>query len=195
MLDWTQLSRQSDAYLGWQDVLDVNFACAVGLPGAEAINQASCKETVRAWVKLIRRETNRLAYVFDRRPELYENSFARLEIEVMVTVLQRDLGVHYRQDLIDMDDAAFFSRAEHLFAHGVIQGKSGTCTSLPVVYVAVGRQLGYPLKLVHTKRHVFARWDEPGKEHFNIECTSRGVNWYPDEHYLEWPFASTSEEA
>src|SRR6266851_5083749 len=54
MLDWTQLSRQSDADLGWQDILDLNLACAVGLPSGEAINRASCKETVRSWIGPIR---------------------------------------------------------------------------------------------------------------------------------------------
>ena len=29
----------------------------------------------------------------------------------------------------------------------------GTCSSLPVLQVAVGRRLGYPLKLVTTKGH------------------------------------------
>ncbi len=48
--------------------------------------------------------------------------------------------VHYRQELIDMDDGAFFRDSRHLFLHGIVEGKGGGCASLPV-----GRRLGYPL--------------------------------------------------
>jgi hypothetical protein len=33
----------------------------------------------------------------------------------LATVLQKELGVHYRQEVIDMDDHSFFRRSEHLF--------------------------------------------------------------------------------
>jgi hypothetical protein len=52
-----------------------------------------------------------------------------------------------------------------LFLHGLTQGRGGTCLSMPVAYVAVGRRLGYPLKLVTAKGHLFARWESlDGKE-------------------------------
>jgi hypothetical protein len=64
-----------------------------------------------------------------------------------------------------------------------------------VLYVAVGRELGYPLKLVATKGHLFVRWDGVG-ERFNVETTSKGLNRFDDEYYRHWPFeVSPSEEA
>jgi hypothetical protein len=69
----------------------------------------------------------------------------------------------------------------------------GTCSSLPVLYVAVGRQLGYPLKLVTTRGHLFVRW-EGGGERFNIEGTGRGVNRFEDYYYRHWPFEISKEE-
>ncbi len=60
---------------------------------------------------------------------------------------------------------------------------------MPVLYAAVGRRLGYPIKLVSTfterAGHRFARWDDPGGECFNIEATSEGLMIPPDEHYQE----------
>jgi hypothetical protein len=44
-----------------------------------------------------------------------------------------------------------------------------------VLYVAIGRRLGYPLKLVECKGHLFVRWED-AKERFNIEGTSRGLH-------------------
>jgi len=64
---------------------------------------------------------------------------------------------------------------------------------MPVLVVAVGRRLGYPLKLVRAKAHLFARWDSEG-ESFNIEATGRGWNPYPDSHYRQWPHPFTEAE-
>jgi hypothetical protein len=69
----------------------------------------------------------------------------------------------------------------------------GTCSSMPVLYVALGRRLGYPVKLATTKSHLFIRWDSP-TERFNLEATGKGMNRYDDEHFKRWPFPVTEEE-
>jgi hypothetical protein len=69
----------------------------------------------------------------------------------------------------------------------------GTCSSMPVLYIAIGRRLGYPLKLVTTKSHLFIRW-ESAAERFDLEATGRGMNRYDDEHFKQWPFPVTEEE-
>jgi hypothetical protein len=66
----------------------------------------------------------------------------------------------------------------------------GTCSSLPVLQVAVGRRLGYPLKLVTTKGHLFVRWEGAG-ERFNIEAARQGVNRFTDDYYRHWPMEIT----
>jgi hypothetical protein len=63
---------------------------------------------------------------------------------------------------------------------------------MPVLYVAVGRRLGYPLKLVGAKGHLFFRWED-GKERRNFECTN-GVSCPDDDHYKKWPFPIGDEE-
>ncbi len=58
---------------------------------------------------------------------------------------------------------------------------------MPVMYVAIGRRLGYPMKLVGAKTHLFCRWDGGG-ERFNIEGASNGnVNYFDDDYYRKWP--------
>ena len=64
---------------------------------------------------------------------------------------------------------------------------------MPVLYVALGRRLGYPLKLVTTKAHLFIRWESP-TERFNLEATGKGMNRYDDEHFKRWPFPVSEEE-
>lgn len=96
--------------------------------------------------------------VFERNPAEYGNSKAVFRILMMVTVLQRDKGIMYCPSL--MNQANFFHDARNVFAHGTLEGR-GTCSSLPVTFVAIGRRIGYRLKLVSTKSHVIARWDDP----------------------------------
>ena len=71
--------------------------------------------------------------------------------------------------------------------------RTGTCSSLPVLQVAVGRRLGYPLKLVTTKGHLFVRWEGAG-ERFNIEAAGQGVNRFTDDYYRHWPWEITPAE-
>jgi hypothetical protein len=53
---------------------------------------------------------------------------------------------------------------------------------MPVLYATIGRRLGYPIRLVKAKRHLFCRWDGAG-ERFNIEGAGRGLSVYPDDYY------------
>ncbi len=56
-------------------------------------------------------------------------------------------------------------------------------------------RLGYPIKLVCTKRHLFCRWDDPQTGiQLNIEGAGDGFGIFPDEHYRGWPCPITAEE-
>jgi hypothetical protein len=88
----------------------------------------------------------------------------------------------------------FFADSQDVFLHGLLgPRRMGTCSSMPILYLALGRRLGYPLKLVTTKGHLFLRW-ESETERFNLEATGRGMNRYDDEHYKQWPFPLTEQE-
>ena len=64
---------------------------------------------------------------------------------------------------------------------------------MPVLYVAIGRRLGYPLRLATTKSHLFIRWEGAG-ERFDLEATGKGMNRDDDEHFKQWPYPVTEEE-
>ena len=116
-----------------------------------------------------------------------------------MTVLQQDFGVRYDPCHRASSASAypkdnFFSHSSGLFLHGILgPRRMGTCSSMPVLYVAVGRRLGYPLKLVTTRGHLFARWEDD-RERFNIEATNEGLNCFPDEYYHHWPFELSEQE-
>lgn len=179
----------------------MNLACGEGLSGAEGIEVKESLQTIDAMANQVRRETERHLYRFERNPAEFESSEGYFRMLMLVVVLAEDFRVHYAPEKIAtagearMNDG-FFADSRTVFLHGLTGPKhEGTCSSMPVLYVTVGRRLGYPLKLVTTKGHLFVRW-EGDKERFNIEATGHGVNRFQDDYYRHWPFEiSRSEEA
>lgn len=176
------------------DIAVVNLLCAKGLPGAENLDIPAVQAKLDEWAAKVKSETQRHLYrVSDPRyAEHYQYSEARLRAEFIVQCLQEDCGVHYNMEQVRQVD---FSKPADLFMHGMVNnGNGGTCSSMPVLYAAIGRRLGYPIKLVLAKQHVFCRWDD-GKERFNIEAAGNGgVDYPPDEHYRDWPLPITDTE-
>jgi hypothetical protein len=174
-------------------ILAANLLCAQDLPGADTLDPRQAALVLAEWSSKVAAETERYMYKFRSSPAEYQNSEAYFRVLVMITVLQQDFHVHYNADQIE---APSFADSRDLFLHGILgEKRQGTCVSMPVLYVAVGRRLGYPMKLVTTKAHLFARWERPdGKEKLNIEATNQGLNCYLDDYYLNWPVPMTDEE-
>lgn len=114
--------------------------------------------------------------------------------------IQQDFKCGYNQTLIDsgaMDDrqsTRFFRDSSDIFINGLIEKSKGSCASLPVLMVALGRRCNYPLYLVGCGGHVFARWDD-ATERINLEITNTGVSSHDDEYYKKWPRPISEKEA
>jgi len=181
------------------DIAEMNLLCATGLPGGEKIDIDHCLATLDRWTQRVKFETERHLYrVHDPKwADSYRHSEAYLRASFLLQTLQEDLGVKY--DMTAKDNFKF-DDSRVAFIHGMIPAANqnigdtpgGTCTSMPVMYVAVGRRLGYPLKLVLTDSHIFVRWDGKNHSHpawrerFNIEGTN-GFSSYEDNYYTTWP--------
>lgn len=195
------------AKLGEVDIAEMNLLCATGLPGAEKLDIDHALATLDQWAKRVAFETDRHLYrVTDSRyADAYHRSEAYFRAYFLLQVLAQDLGVKY-----DMTAVGNFSYKDSrvAFLHGMIpmSGQTfadtpgGTCASMPVLYVAVGRRLGYPLKLVTTKGHVFVRWEgkdslNPAwRERFNLDGSGNGCARYEDEYFKAWPYKLTDQE-
>jgi len=194
--DWSlakfEPSRVTDDLLASLDLAEVNLACAQGLPGAEDLDVAACLEKIDEWAELVRHATSRNYNQFLRNPRGFDDSLSKFCMAVLCTTLQRECGVGYNPKRKDDPGDACDSR--NRFLHGITHGAGGTCASLPVLYAAVGRRLGYPLKIVEGARHLFLRWDESDSEsslardRFNIEATADGFASHPNRFYELWPF-------
>jgi hypothetical protein len=168
----------------------MNLACAHGLPGARHLDAALCSKKIAELTAIVDRETQRQMGRFLANPEQYRNSEAYFRILVLITVLQRDCGIRYNRAMI-APNAAFSE--EDSFIFGIFQGQGGTCATLPVLYAAVGRNLGYPIRLVSTWEHLFCRWDDPHtKERFNIEASGHGLSTPDDADYRQGIYERTA---
>lgn len=185
---WQELAWLSEPNLARVDIAIANLACAEGLPGADWIDYGRCREWLAHSATYVRCFTERVMPQFLRRPWDYESSEAYFRVLCMVTALQRDLGLRYNPAKI-ADDARLDTA--DAFIHGAIYGDGGTCATIPVIYAAVGRRLGYPIRLVQAPHHLLARWDDPGGERFNIEATAKGLTCPPDDDYRNGRYSLT----
>jgi hypothetical protein len=153
-VDWKSLALLDDEQLATRDVAAVNLACAAGLPGGPTEEQAAeCIDRLDHYARSVAHYTQSHMPHFLAEPSLY-GSEARFRMVCLLRLLQNAFGVRYNTAKID--DGAAFGPAD-TFIHGALLGSGGTCASLPVVYAAVGRRLGYPLRLVSTWQHEFVR--------------------------------------
>jgi len=195
----TELLALPNEELGQVDIARMNLLCARELPGSEDLNVENAMGTLDRMAARVREETERHWYRFQRNPGEYEDSAGFFRMLMLAVVLGEDFGVEYVAGKRGTAAQAyqgdgFFADSRDVFLHGLTGSKpAGTCSSLPVLQVAVGRRLGYPLKLVTTKGHLFVRWEGKG-ERFNVETTGRGVNRYSDEYYLRWPMEVSEME-
>ncbi len=109
-----------------------------------------------------------------------------------IAVAGRSIGIMYTRDVTLTDHA-------DLFVPGMIETKEGTCSNMPMLHLAIGWRLGWPLKAVVTRDHMWCRWDDgvPGPDdggsYFNLEATAasnEGGGWGgfstpTDEQYIK----------
>lgn len=182
------LLKMTPDELAQTDFALMNLLCAKNLPGAEGMDIPAMLKKLDDWAAKVHFETERHLYrVNDPQfAEHYKHSEARLRAEFIVQVLQEDCGVHYNLEQVRNVD---FGKSQDSFIHGMVgSDNGGTCASPPVLYTAIGRRLGYPIKLALAREHIFMRWDD-GKERFNVEGTGTGnINFPDDSYYRSWPF-------
>lgn len=164
------------------DIALMNLLCAEGLPGAKGLNVRECLVTLDQWAQHASREIDRNYHHFREDPAYYYHSEAFYRMLMLAVVVYEDFGIRYNPKWIASPSEIrgndhFFADSRDILVHGLVgPERMGTCSSMPVIYIALGRRLGYPLKLVTTKAHLFIRWDSP-LERFDLEATGKGMNY------------------
>ncbi|MFQ3169067.1 MAG: hypothetical protein ACI8QI_001626 [Limisphaerales bacterium] len=196
---YTELTALSESDLSNVNIALINLLCAEGLPGAESLNVKQSLKVLDQWTALVKQAERKYRPQFHRDPIRYDNSLAKFKAVNLGLTLKQDLGCDYNMDLVktgamaDIHSTHFFRDSTDLFLHGFTEKRKGSCASLPVLMVAIGRRCGYPLYLASSKGHLFCRWDD-GVERFNIETAIEGVDSKPDSYYRRWPHPFDDDE-
>ncbi len=189
----------SDEEIEHLDLGVMNLLCAQTLPDAKELNVLHYKDLLDLWTEKVRERTEEKYFLFNKDPGRFYNSPGYFKMLVMATVLQEEFKVGYNRELDGKRPLERDKDSRDLFIHGILDDKkTGTCASLPVIYVVIGQRLGYPVQLAITREHVYARWvksEIPGNEEcFNIEVTNQGMMSHSDEYYQNWPWKLTKDE-
>ena len=197
---FSELLTASPESVSGMEIARLNLLCAEGLRGSEGLAVEDFLRRLDGIASHVERETTRHYRRFRNQPEEFNRSEGYFRMLMLAVVLQEDLKVGYNPARITpvgvfKNNATFFADARDVFIHGLIaeDRRMGTCASLPVLYVAVARRLGYPVKLVPTQNHLFIRWEDT-RERFNVDATGHGMNLYDDNHYRQWPYPITREQ-
>lgn len=191
------------------DIALVNLLCAQGLPGSEALDIPEALATLDQWTEVVRKSTHqRLPQLLSRPQRMTE---AQLRLWLVIRTLRDRFGVVHRDGQVKGEvermgprfaqvptaQSAFehFADSRYVFIHGLLGPEHiGTCSSMPVLYAAVARRLGYPVKLATNTGHVFNRWEDE-RECFNMEGTGADyINIHPDDYYIDDPRPWTDYE-
>lgn len=205
-----KLLEKTPEEIGKMDIAELNLICSDGLPGSEKLDVPAKQALLDAWAQKCQKEIDRNYHRFRDNPGEYLNSEGFFKMVMMILTLQQDMNAHYNPTMIgpvallenpdqqdvekDLADDSYFKDSKDVFITGLLSdSRMGTCSSLPVLYLAVGRRLGFPLKLVLAKGHCFVRWEDE-KERFNIEGSGQGVDTHPDDYYQKWPLPIAQSE-
>ena len=192
------------------DLARIDLLCAEGLPSSTNLDIEQSLKTLDEWASEVKIETDRNFHRFVEYPEKFKNSLGYYRMAVMAAVLCQYLRVHYdpqrEKELFDNNyftnresyskaEQHFFSDASDFFLQGLLSDKRyGTCASMPYLYVAIGRRLGYPVSIAGTYTHNYVYYDEGNGKHFNVEATEdRGFVTPSDDEYRNPPWGAPPE--
>ena len=204
----TQLLALPPEQLDKVDIARMDLLCANGLHGSENLDVQQYLDTLDAWAQHVDSETKRNQHLFDEHPERFKNSLAYFRMAMLATVLVQDLQIQYNPERekqlenghtlpTEKDENEFFADSKDVFINGLLDGKHyGTCASMPFLYVAIGRRLGYPVTLATTESHFYVRYEEGNGKHFNVEATENRAFLTPsdDEYKNPWELHLTDDE-
>ena len=155
------------------DIAAMNLACAVELPGSESVDNRSCLATLEQWTATIARYTRNCLPDYDADPAYCHHHPGFFRFLCIVTMLKHPNGLRcgYQPTAIGNFD---FIDARDDFISGLLTRQLGTCSSFPVLCVAVGRRLGYPMHVAVAHGHVLCQWINDDGTHANLECSGYG---------------------
>jgi hypothetical protein len=174
----------------YTDIAAVNLACAEGISSSQPIDIPKYLAVLDAMAAAVPVRIEKTLRLFKLKPAEFGHSMNVFRIMTMEHVMRIGFGVKYDGKVKEMtakEKSWVSDDSSEIFIHGILSEKrTGTCSSLPVCAIAVGRRCGYPLYLVRVPHHCLYRWHDE-REQFNYQHNDGGGRLLPDAHYHAWP--------
>ncbi len=191
-----QLLALTDEQLEKTDLIELNLAVAREIPGLEKLDYDHYRCTVDDWTGKFRRWLPTVEHAFHQAPDKYKNDINFFRLGMLAQFLDQKVGIAYveEQKRAQIKDRKAGKRTGvrytdpgQLLLYGLIDTKRGTCATMPVLHVAMGRRLGWPVGLACANWHYVCRYDD-GQRVYNIETTDTGRGGFAegsDADYIE----------
>ena len=138
------------------------------------------------WADDIRRRLPGAEAQFHRSPANWKNDIRFFRLGVVAWYVDEILRITYPDELARAEDALYVDPLD-IFLNGLMDRRRGSCASMPVLHVALGWRLGWPVSLACAGNHLFCRFDD-GEVTHNIEATAfgrGGFRSHPDDYYRQ----------
>ncbi len=188
------LTSDPDQFVSqYPDIAAVNLACARGLPACNESEFPQYMSLIDEMAEAVRKMTEKRWRIFKAKSQEFNNSENVYRLYTLENVLRSLFFIKYDPMVSHITDRGNSNRPWHAkdstetFINGLLSKKrTGTCSTLPVLSIAVGRRLGYPLYWILVPNHTLYRWDD-GKEIFNLQPSEVGGEVKSDEYFHTWP--------
>jgi hypothetical protein len=197
---FNRLLDMSDDELAQQDVAVVNLLCATGLPSADPLDIPECLNQLDDWTNYVYRETIRGYPQYLANPDPNKGSEAVYKLWALMHAVRALSGIEARfmsgKGIVNFQTIDTSMKptggpytncvnSQVNFIHGLLSPRSlHCCASNPVLFAAIGRRLGYPVKIVLTVQHIFNRWVDD-TEQFNLDGSMKHIGGDEDHHYID----------
>lgn len=162
----------SDEELAALDPLVMNLIVAKSIPGLEGLNVNEYVSVVDSWANDIRARLPQEELVFHQAPGKWKRDVRFFRLGQVAGYLDSVVGIRYIDEQKRAKEVRYTNPSD-LFVNGIIDRKLGTCANMPVLHVAVGWRLGWPVSLACVNSHYVCRFDD-GTVAYNIEATDTG---------------------
>jgi hypothetical protein len=154
------------------DQVVMNLAVAKGIPTLADLDIGRYVQLADRWAGDLRARMPALEAEFHRSPQDWRGDLDFFRLGLVCWYVDMVLGVAYREDQRNVAQIRYTDPTD-LFINGVMDTRRGTCATLPLLHVVLGRRIGLPVSLASVGSHFLCRFDD-GVKTINIEATETG---------------------
>lgn len=155
------------------DPVVMNLVVARGIPMLASLDVQRYVDIADEWANNLASRLPALEKQFYQSPEHWRNDVAFFRLGLVCWYLDVIQGVAYWEDQRNLSSGMTYTDPSHLFLHGVMDDRRGTCANMSLLNMVIGRRLGLDVSLACLDTHFLCRYERGAVVH-NIETTSAG---------------------